>query len=221
MAQTDTGAESRQDYVYAELRRSVMMGRFQPGQKIKLRTLAEALGTSMTPVREAVRRLIAEGAFDSEPNRSVRMPVMTPQRVLELRDIRVLTEGFAARRAAGLIDQATIERLRELHLEIQVARDNRDVALDIAKIREFHLTLYRASGMTSLVAIIESLFLQTGPAINLLFPHYARGRTGEHRLRIIRALQAGDAGTVEREIQDDITESFDYIATQVGEATGT
>jgi DNA-binding GntR family transcriptional regulator len=216
MAQTGTGADSRQDYVYAELRRSVMMGRFQPGQKIKLRTLAEAVGTSMTPVREAVRRLVTEGAFVAEPNRSVRMPVMTPERVLELRDIRVVVEGFAARRAAERIDEATIARLRELHLEIMVARDSRDTALDIAKLREFHLTLYRASGMSSLIAIIESLFLQTGPSINLLFPEFVRTRTGEQRLRIIRALEAGDADTVSREIQDDIATSFDYIATQVG-----
>jgi len=79
------------------------------------------------------------------------------------------------------------------------------------------MTLYAASGMTSLVAIIESLFLQTGPWINLLFPDYASGRRGQQRLRIIRALEAGDVDTVEREIQDDIAESFDYIAMRVAE----
>src|SRR5262249_24557492 len=78
---------SLHDHVYQELRRLVMLGRFQPGQKIKIRTLATALGTSLTPVREALRRLVAEGAFVGEPNRSVRMPVMTVDRVKELKDI--------------------------------------------------------------------------------------------------------------------------------------
>jgi DNA-binding GntR family transcriptional regulator len=211
--------DSLHDRVYQELRRAVMMGRFQPGQKIKIRTLAEAMGTSLTPVREALRRLLAEGAFVGEPNRSVRMPTMTADRVRELRDIRVVVEGFAARRAAGRIDAATIRRLRELHLEILVARDNHDVPLDIAKLREFHMTLYAASGMTSLLAIIESLFLQTGPSINLLFPGYTRGRRGEYRLRIIHALQDGDADAVETEIQRDITDSFNYIADRVEETT--
>jgi DNA-binding GntR family transcriptional regulator len=209
--------KSLHDHVYGELRRMVMLGRFQPGQKIKIRTLAAALGTSLTPVREALRRLVAEGAFVGEPNRSVRMPAMTVERVRELRDIRVVVEGYAARRAAERIDPATIRRLRELHLEILVARDNRDVALDIAKLREFHMTLYLASGMSSIIAIIESLFLQTGPWINLLFPGYAKGKRGEQRLRIIRALEAGDAAAVEREIREDIATSFDYIAQRVAD----
>lgn len=209
--------DSLQERVYQELRRAVMMGRFQPGQKIKIRTLAEAMGTSLTPVREALRRLLAEGAFVGESNRSVRMPVMTVERVRELRDIRVVVEGLAARRAAERVDVATVRRLRELHLEILVARDNHDVTLDIAKVREYHLALYAASGMRSLVAIIESLFLQTGPSINLLYPEYVRGRRGDYRLRIIRALRDGDADTVEREIQRDIADSFDYIADRVTE----
>lgn len=219
MAATDDGGvRSLQEHVYQELRRSVMMGRFEPGQKIKIRTLATALGTSLTPVREALRRLVAEGAFEGEPNRSVRMPVLTVDRVKELRDIRAEVEGFAARRAAERINRDTILQLRELHLEIMVARDNHDVSLDIAKLREFHMTLYQAAGMSSLTAIIESLFLQTGPSINLLFPEYVKGRKGEQRLRVIKALEVGDADTVEREIRDDIVTSFDYIATRVGES---
>lgn len=210
---------SLQDRVYQDLRRAVMMGRFQPDQKIKIRTLAEAMGTSLTPVREALRRLVAEGAFVGEANRSVRMPVMTVERVRELRDLRILVEGFAARRATERIDAATIRRLRDLHLETLVARDNGDVAADIELLRQFHLTLYAASGLNSLIAIIESLFLQTGPSINLLFPDYVRDRRGAYQVRIIHALQAGDAAAVEREIQRDIAESFDHIADRIAHNT--
>ena len=97
---------SLHDHVYHELRRMVMLGGFKPGQKIKIRTLAAALGTSLTPVREALRRLVAEGAFVGEPNRSVRMPPMTVERVKELKEIRVVVEGFAARQAAQRIAAA-------------------------------------------------------------------------------------------------------------------
>jgi len=148
-------SETIGDRVYQELRRAVMVGRFKPDQKIKIRTLATGMGTSLTPVREALRRLVAEGAFVGEPNRSVRMPPLTVQRVRELQDLRIVIEGYAARRAAEAIDPPAIERLRQLHLEILVARDNRDVQLDIAKLREFHFTLYAASKMPSLLSIIE------------------------------------------------------------------
>src|SRR5438445_139678 len=76
---------------------------------------------------------------------------------------------------------------------------------------------FMITSITSLVAIVESLFLQTGPWINLLFPDYVKGRRGQQRLRILKALETGDVDTVEREVQEDISASFDYIAERVAD----
>ena len=79
--------------VYDLLRQALTMGRFAPGQKLTFRFIAGALGVSLTPVREALGRLVAEGAFEMQPNRSVRVPLMTRARIVELRDIRIVARG--------------------------------------------------------------------------------------------------------------------------------
>ena len=97
----DTSLRSQ---VYDSLRDALTAGRFTPGQKLTFRFIAGTLGVSLTPVREAVRRLVAEGAFEMRPNRSVRVPLMTRDKILELRDIRMAVEGLATEKAAALRD---------------------------------------------------------------------------------------------------------------------
>ena len=80
--------------VYDSLRQALTTGRFVPGQKLTFRFIAGALGVSLTPVREALGRLVAEGAFEMQPSRSVRVPLMTRARIEELRDIRKSLEDW-------------------------------------------------------------------------------------------------------------------------------
>jgi DNA-binding transcriptional MocR family regulator len=91
---------SLRDKVYESLREALTAGRFLPGQKLTFRFVAGTLGVSLTPVREAIRRLAAEGAFEMQPNRSVRLPLLTRDRVLELRDIRMASRASPPRRPA-------------------------------------------------------------------------------------------------------------------------
>ena len=205
-------AATLREQAYASLREALTVGKFMPGQKLTIRSIAGALGVSLTPVREALRRLVAEGAFEMRPNRSVRVPVMTRAKVLELRDIRLALEGLAAERAAERITSARLDALRQIALELAAARDRGDIETDRAKIREFHFTLYAAAEMPSLVHIIATIWLQTGPYMNLLFPDYVRTRRGEGRARIIRALQARDGASARREMEIDIGEALTYVA---------
>src|SRR3546814_14190289 len=79
-------AETRGSEAYEALKQALISGHFMPGQKLTLRMLAEALGMSVTPVREAIHRLTAERALEGAANRSVRIPPMTRGTILELRD---------------------------------------------------------------------------------------------------------------------------------------
>jgi DNA-binding GntR family transcriptional regulator len=78
--------ETVRDLVYREIRRSLMVGTFAPGEKVSLRSLAEQAGTSLTPVRGTANRLIAEGAFRVLPNRSVVIPPMTEEKFVNRKD---------------------------------------------------------------------------------------------------------------------------------------
>ena len=207
---TDT---SLRQQVYESLREALTMGRFAPGQKVTFRYIAGVLGVSLTPVREALRRLVAEGAFEMNPNRSVRVPMMTRDKVLELRDIRMELEGLASAKAAMTATRSQIAGIRRAAREIIVARNRGDSATDRQKVREFHFAVYAAAGQPTLLRLIESLWLQTGPYMNLLYPDFissTRGPAG--RQRLIEALQTRNAAVARREMADDIRRALSYVA---------
>jgi DNA-binding GntR family transcriptional regulator len=199
--------------VYDSLRDALTAGRFTPGQKLSFRFVAGTLGVSMTPVREAVRRLVAEGAFEMRPSRSVRVPLMTRDKVLELRDIRIAVEGLAAEKAAANAGREPVAGLRRIAHELAAVRSRGDHAADRQKIREFHFTLYALAGQPTLLRVIEGLWLQTGPYMNLLYPDFIASPHGpERRQRILKALQAHDGATARREIEADIHDALTYVA---------
>ena len=204
--------ETRGNEAYEALRQALISGQFVPGQKLTLRALAGALGMSVTPVREAIHRLTAERALEASANRSVRIPPMTRAKILELRDIRLTVEGLAAARAAENATQNEVRQLRQLALEIVAARQRKDVAADIAKLTAFQFALYRLSRMPQLVKLIESLWLQTGSCLRLLFPDYIRTLKNDWRGQVIRALEAGDAEAARRAVESDIGPALTFIA---------
>src|SRR5205085_10068288 len=87
---------SMQEQAYQSLREAIRAGRFRSGEIVTLRGLAAMLGTSPMPVREAVRRLIQDKTLERLPNRTMRVPLLSPQRFDELTDLRVTLEGHAA-----------------------------------------------------------------------------------------------------------------------------
>jgi DNA-binding GntR family transcriptional regulator len=216
------GADVLRDRVYVALSKALMSGRHAAGQKITIRALAAEYGTSLTPVREALRRLVAEGVLEGAANRSVYVPLMTSSIIRELRDIRIAVEGLAAARAAERISQKNASRLRKVAAELAVARSSGNIDLDVAKQAEFQFGVYRASDMPNLVRIIEGLWLRTGPYLRLLFPGYIATlpqRRGDWRKRLCAALDAHDPDAARREIEDDISQALDYLATLVDAAT--
>lgn len=219
-ADHESADTSLRTQVYDSLRAALTAGRFAPGQKLTFRFIAGALGVSLTPVREALRRLVAEGAFEMQPNRSVRVPLMTQARVLELRDIRIAVEGLAAAKAATRANRRQVAALRRIALEIAAARNRGDNALDRQNVREFHFALYAIAGQPTLLRVIEGLWLQTGPYMNLLYPNFiSLPRGPQTRARIIRALQAHDAIGARREIENDIDRALSYVA-DLADASG-
>lgn len=155
--------------VYQDLCELIQAGQVRPGQKLTLKGLADALGTSPMPVREAVRQLAAEGALEILPNRAMRVPLMTKDKFRELLKIRLALEGLAVEHAALHIDAQGLETVSRLHeqLSVEMKRKKANVDLIIRLNKELHFAAYQGSGMTTLVDLIAGLWLQVGPVINL------------------------------------------------------
>jgi len=206
--------ETVQERVYAELKKLLMQGRFQPGQALKIADVAGVFGTSIQPVREAIRQLTAERALEALPNRSARVPEWDRARLDDLHKARIAVEGLTAELAAARATAADVARLTAI-LEAEIAADDASrVEASVAQNREFHFTLYRLSGSAVLMPIIESLWLQFGPYIRRSAEFFdgRQGRGAKHHLEAMRALKQRDPAKVRRAIERDIDRVFAILA---------
>jgi DNA-binding GntR family transcriptional regulator len=155
--------------VYEDLRELLLSGQVSPGQRLTLKSLSEALGTSQMPVREAVRQLAAEGGLEILPNKGIRVPLMNKDRFRELLKIRLALEGLAVEHTAMRITSEELATISELNrsLSMEMNRSVPDASRIIQLNKQLHFAIYRASGMPTLLAIIEGIWLQVGPVISL------------------------------------------------------
>src|SRR5690606_32114020 len=157
------------------------------------RDLAVAWGTSPMPVRAALQRLVAEGALEGEPQRSVRVPLMTRERFQQISQVRLSVEGLAVELAAARITAADIGVLRGCVERMEAALQARDVQGYLNDNSVFHLTVYRACANPTLLRMIESLWLQVGPFFNRLFTEADLSlRLNDFHDEVFKALEAGD-----------------------------
>ncbi|WP_051904292.1 GntR family transcriptional regulator [Neorhizobium vignae] len=155
-----------QERVYQSLRLGLLKGEFLPGEQVSIRGLAEALGTSAMPVRDAVARLIAERAIEQSGPRMLRIaPYLASDHENYIR-VRMQLEGYAAERAASAPrNPVLIEALKRHNESIREALEAKDLDAALAGNQAFHFELYRAGGYPQLLDIISTLWLRTGPIV--------------------------------------------------------
>jgi DNA-binding GntR family transcriptional regulator len=207
--------ETVQDRVYGVLRDRLMRGGFEPGQKLKIAELAAALGTSAMPVREALNRLAAERAIESMPNRSVRVPSLSRDSLRDLMETRYAVEGLAVSRAAVNMDEPTLLLLRQI-IAAQSETDAEHVSEASAEQnRAFHFTIYRKSGSSVLLPIIESLWLQFGPYLRVASERFdgREGRGTNFHVEMVDALSRNDGDAARNALESDIGRAFELVMT--------
>lgn len=206
--------------VYAGLSRGLASGRYRPGQRLTIRDCAKAFGVSAMPVREAFRRLLADGALEGEANRTTRVPLLTATRLREMRDIRVALEGLAAERATLAATPADVTALRDAAEAVRRARMHEDREADMDGIRAFHFTLYAAARLANLQAMIANAWMRFGPYRHMLYPAFVTSHDGaEARARIVQAFAGRDALAVRTMICAEIVEPMTWAAQRL-EAEG-
>jgi DNA-binding GntR family transcriptional regulator len=199
-----------------------MSGMFRPGEPVTLRGVAQALGTSIMPVREAVRRLVSERALEMPSARSIRAPAMSRQKFDELCAMRILLEGEAAALAAGEVTPEEIDELERINRRIEASVKAGDVKGMLAANQEFHYALYGAARQELLLALIETLWLQGGSYLNLLI-NAAHGEALKvdfsRHLDLIDALRRRSPRAARDALRADILEASEIYRAKIDRAS--
>jgi DNA-binding GntR family transcriptional regulator len=209
------------DRVYRRLRDALITGRIVPGRAVTLRGLAQSLGVSPMPVREAIRRVSAEGGLVVGANRRVWVPDMDADRFDELVRTRTLLEPEAAVRALPHIDEARLDRLRAIDESIDTALAVGDVEGYMTGNHAFHFEIYAAAPSRVMVPLIESLWLQFGPFMRSVYGRLGTKVLVDHHVHAVEAIAARDAGRLAEAIRADILDGMKLIDASILDRTTT
>jgi DNA-binding GntR family transcriptional regulator len=202
--------------VYRTLRLALMRGRLVPGQRLVHRTIAAELGVSPTPVREALLRLASEGAVELDGRGIARVPELAPERYAEILDLRVELEGRAAARAADLATPTAVATLAAIHEGLAAAKAAGDVEAVLAGNERFHFALAGLAAMPVLARLVESLWMQCGPTLRLLYAGEDRQPPGSHpHLALLEALRRRDPEAARTALVRDLRENGTTILGQL------
>lgn len=209
--------------VYAELADALRSGRFAPSATVTIRGLAASLGTSTMPVREAVSRLVTEGALQTLPNRTLRVPAVSIERLDELIDARIAVEPHAAARAAAQMSRAEFAAIKAANELYSHAVDAADVLGAVAANEKMHFAIYRAARSPLMLSIIEMLWLQGGPYIASIMGKMQAAEVAlhdrgvMHHFNILAALAKRDPCAAAKALEADILDAAAWYKIQIFE----
>ena len=211
------GRESQSTGIVERLRALILTGDYGPDERLIEEQLAERLGVSRTPIRQALTMLEAEGLVEIAPNRGATVCSFSTEDVWDIYDLRAVLEGYAARRAAERIEEGELELLRELAREMEglagrFEDHEEEIRTLVAFNQEFHGTIVDASRNRRLEHLINRTV-----EIPLMFkaffwytPHERSVSNYYHR-QILEALEKGDAEGAETVMREHVYEGRDFV----------
>ena len=202
---------------YEQLRQMLMAGDLRPGEVVTIKALADTLGTSLMPIRDAVRQLLAIGALETTAGRAIRVPELTLSRFEELWSLRCQLEGEASARAAERITGAEIADLETMDAELGRLAEAESFEQLFAANHRFFAGVYRVSRSPLLVSFVETLWVLSGPHYNgLRGPDireifaWVRASLDDHE-DLIAALKARDGDAARRARQKILLDLADVL----------
>jgi len=207
--------QSLESQTYETMRRAILRGDLPAGRRLVQGELAAELGTSRIPVRDALKRLEADGLVTVDGRGTYVVNSFGPDDVREIYDLRFLLEPYAVERAMEHLEEAEIAELGELVDRMEAAAMDGDGKAYVQLNQDFHMRLYEASGHQRLIRMVRSLW-SSRP---LFDPIESRGgfddSVSEHR-DIMRAIVEGDVAAARTAVEEHITASSTSLQQRVG-----
>ncbi|MCG6558090.1 GntR family transcriptional regulator [Ruegeria sp. 1NDH52C] len=206
------GKQPVHEQVYQMLRARILFGELAPGQAVTIQGLTDSLGVGMTPVREAIRRLMSEGALSFQGNRRVSVPVLTQNDLQQVIFVRKSIEAELARRAAERMTPEAVARLVELDSALDQAIESGDVGGYLRSNYDFHALLYQVADAPILTEMAERLWLRFGPSLRVVCGRFGTQNLPDRHKEMLDALRAGDVDGVALAMEQDVEQGMEQMA---------
>lgn len=210
-AEREAGEPVLHASIYEDLRHRMIMGKITPGVGLSTRGLAQELGVSQMPVRDALSRLAAEGAVEIRSKRKIEVPTMTAERFADLLACRLLLEPEAAVQALPYIGPSLLRKLKEIDRSLDDAMARGDVIKYMEANFKFHFTIYGANKRPTLNRLIEALWLQFGPFMRVVYGKYGTANLVDQHRIAMDAIEAKNAQALHKAIASDIADGMGLI----------
>lgn len=204
--QPESAAVTAEEEAYTYILERIRRGEYEPGDRLKAEDIASRLGMSRMPIREALRRLSAEGLLIMRPNRGATVRALTLDDIQEIFEMRSVLEGLAVRLAVPRVNERSVETLQELLERMERSR-HRDDGEWLTDHRRFHETVCGLSGRPRLLREISSLHTAIEPYIRVWFINSDKpigANVQREHEQILEALRGGDPQQAERVMQEHI-----------------
>ncbi len=199
------------EVIYRQLRDQVLFGDLAPGQAVTIQGLSERLGAGMTPVREAIRRLIAEGALEFQGNRRVSVPLLTADNIGELIYARQWLDPYLTLRATERASLGDLDHLAELDDDLDRAITRGDLRAYLELNYRFHKRLYEIADAPILSDLADGLWLRFGPSLRVVCGRMGTQSLPDKHKAMLAAMHARDAEAAARAIREDVIQGMEQV----------
>jgi DNA-binding GntR family transcriptional regulator len=199
------------ELIHRQLRDLVLFGDLAPGQAVTIQGLSERLGAGMTPVREAIRRLIAEGALEFQGNRRVSVPLLTADNISELIYARQWLDPYLTLRATERASLEDLDWLADLDDELDRAISRGDLRAYLELNYRFHKRIYDIAQAPILADVADGLWLRFGPSLRVVCGRMGTQNLPDKHKDMLAAMHARDAEAAARAIREDVIQGMEQV----------
>ena len=198
-------------WVYSSLCQLILDGEFVPGVSITLRGIADSLEVSPMPVREAVTRLISEGALDVSEHSRISVSVMNQSKFDEILYARLQLEPKIASQSLKLIDRKKIKQLDEIDKQLDLCLETGNIDGYIKYNRLFHFGIYQSANSPVIFPMINSLWLQFSPFMRVVAGIVGTNTIHDYHKAALNAIIGQNHKALYDAIHNDISEGMGLL----------